>query len=271
MRLSIAIVLAWLAAGSAAQAQGAVQAYGYVVDIPAGPVWRVTVGGRAEPIAEGSVLHPGATISVASASSGATLVPTTIAVMEYATGSVVKLQAGQVVPQARPPRQSSWARLGEAIGRRLSNERLSDGVIRTRILLKDAVHVTPGSLPWASLVADLPAGEYRVRLRRLDRDATPVGEWTGQSTIAVSAAGITPATYSGELANGLWQVSIRHQQTPSIGGDAWLLLTPDREAARQYAELSATLAAAADKDDAQVAQGAIKVRRAALLSLAPGA
>ena len=267
MRILIPIVLAWLAAGGSGQTQTADQPYGYVVLIP-GSDWRVT--GNPKAIEVGTVLNSGATISAPSASGETTPVPT-ISVMVYATGSVVQLKAGQVVPQGRPPREASWTRLVEAIGRRLHNQRLSDGVIRTRILLKDAVHVTPGSLPWASLVVDLPAGEYRVRFRRLDRDGVPAAEWTGQSTIVVSAAGITPATNTGEIANGLWQVSIRHQQTPSIGGDAWLLLTPDREAARQYSELASTLAAAVEKGDPQVAQAAARVRRAALLSLAPGA
>jgi hypothetical protein len=267
MRRVVAAVVSVLVA-SPGHSQTAVEPYGYVVGLPTDTEWRVAAGGRIETITVGSVLRAGGAISVAAVKSND---QPAIAVMEYSTGRVVALKAGTVVPSGRPPGDSAWARLREAIHRRLSNENFRDGVIRTRVLLKDALHIVPGAMPWSSLVADLPPGDYRVRFRRLDAEGVPVGDWTPQSTIAVSATGITPSTHNGELAGGLWQVSIRHQQSPSIGGDAWLVLTPDREAVRQYAALVRTLAEAEASSDPQIVQSAVRVRRAALLALAPGA
>jgi hypothetical protein len=265
MRIAIVLFGAWLSCclpGDVALAQSAKpEPYGYVVGIPDGPEWRVA--GGADAITIGRVLTPGDRVAAAAETAA------TLSVMEYATGSVVPLRSGQLVPAARSPRQSGWARLGEAIARRLTNEHLTEGVVRARPRLTDAARVTPGSHPWSSVVIDLPSGSYRARFRRLGSDGTPAGDWVTSIDLVVAASGFTPATFPTELGPGLWQASIRHRDSPSTGGEAWLLLTTDEDAVRQFNELSKILAGSADAGDARVAQGTVRVRRAALLALAP--
>jgi hypothetical protein len=253
--------LSWCLSGEVQRAQQATQAdpYGYVVGISAGSQWRFSSG---QSIDIGRVLTPGARVMAAPEPAA------TLSVMEYATGRVVSLKSGQLVPSAGAPRQSGWARLSEAIARRLSNERLSEGVVRARPRLTDAARLI-GSNPWSSVVVDLPAGSYRARFRRLDREGTPAGDWVTSSDLTVAASGFTPATLPTDLGPGLWQVSIRHRDSPSVGGEAWLLLTKDGDAVRQFNELSQILAGSADSGDPEVVQGTLRVRRAALLALAP--
>src|SRR5580765_339656 len=150
--------LSWCLSGEVQRAQQATQAdpYGYVVGISAGSQWRFSSG---QSIDIGRVLTPGERVMAAPEPAA------TLSVMEYATGRVVSLRSGQLVPSAGAPRQSGWARLSEAIARRLSNERLSEGVVRARPRLTDAARVT-GSNPWSSVVVDLPPGSYRARFRR---------------------------------------------------------------------------------------------------------
>jgi hypothetical protein len=87
--------------------------------------------------------------------------------------------------------------------------------------------------------------------------------------LIVAATSFTPPTLPTDLGPGLWQVSIRHRDSPNVGGEAWLLLTKDEGAVRQFNELSQILAGSAESGDSQVVQGALRVRRAALLALAP--
>lgn len=235
--------------------------YGYVVEIPAGTQWRVA--GRAEEILIGSVLNPGDRLVTTPETTA------TLSVMEYATGSVVGLRSGQLVPAARSPRRSGWARLSDAIARRLSNEHLTEGVVRARPRLTDSARLTPGSHQWSSIVIDLPPGSYRARFRRLSADGTPAGEWVTSIDLNVAASGFKPATFPADLGPGLWQVSIHHRDSPSIGGEAWLLLTKDEDAVRQFDELSRLLAGFGQAGDTPAAQGTVRVRRAALLALTP--
>jgi hypothetical protein len=256
--------LSWWLAGEVPLAQRESQAepYGYVVGISAGSHWRVASTRGTAQISIGTVLKPAERVTA-----GTEPAPT-LSVMEYATGRVVSLKSGQLVPSAAAPRPSGWARLSEAIARRLSNERLSEGVVRARPRLTDAARAT-GSNPWSSVVVDLPPGSYRARFRRLDRDGAPVGEWVTSIDLIVAASGFTPTNLPTDLDPGLWQVSIRHRDSPSVGGEAWLLLTKDGDAVRQFNELSQVLAGSADSGDPEVVQGTLRVRRAALLALAP--
>ena len=252
--------LAWSLTAGPVWAQSA--PYGYVVELDAGLRWRVAGADRSEAITIGTVLRPEDKVD-------AGLPGATLEVMTYATGSVVKITSGETVPAARPSRQPAWARLSEAIVRRLKNERLSQGVVRTRFLLTDAARVAPGTHPWSSVVVDLTPGTYRARFRRLDAGGAPSGDWIGATDVVVATAGFTPAAFGADLSAGLWQVSVRHRDSPSIGGDAWLLLSPDPDAVRQFAELAKVLADSTKDGDPQTVQGAARVRRAALLSLAP--
>lgn len=256
--------LVWCAAGDSVLAQAPPAPYGYVVRIPDGSNWWLASPDNPKPIqiAVGTVLLPGARPRAVAPT------PDPLRVLEYATGRIVSLPSDRPVPAAGPPpQQSGWTRLMDAIARRLSNERLSEGVVRARPRLQDAARVTPGSQPWSSIVVDLPPGTYRARFRRLGGDGTP-SAWTASIDVTVAASGFTPATFGTDLGPGLWQASIRHRESPSIGGDAWLLLTKDANAVRQFDELSRMLAGA-NQDDAQIAESTTRVRRAALLALAP--
>ncbi|HEY7501582.1 MAG TPA: hypothetical protein VH740_23875 [Vicinamibacterales bacterium] len=237
--------------------------YGYVIQIPAGTKWEIDR--TREPISVGMVLCTGDLIRIPSPSAGST---PELQVMLYATGAVSPLRAGQTVPTGEVPRDSWWTRLSNVVAQRLTNDRFVDGAVRSGALLRDAALSSPGPYEWRSLIATLDPGTYRARFRRMGPDAAPIGEWTSAITVTAAAGRFDPPTFGSSLTPGLWQITIRHESNPSISGDAWILITTDAAVVQRFADLAARLDASGRAGGPDVAEAVVRVRRAALLSLA---
>ena len=227
---------------------------GYVVDRPIPAGWTASGPNGTRRLDVGTGILPAETLTApAGAPSDAT-----VAVLLFSTGRVVRIPSGGKVDDAQPARAGTLERLWSAIRRRLNNETLRSGLVRSGNVLSDGI-VRPGDDGvWRTLSPGVTEADYTVRVRPLGPDGEPKGDW-GES------APMADVRFS---SIGLWQVSVRHRRVPSVSGDAWVLVTRNAESARSYEQFAGAIAKSLEIEGAELATTASTLRRAALLSLA---
>jgi hypothetical protein len=246
--------------------QAAATEVGYVVDETDLPWEAVDAAGAARPLKRGSRVLPGDVLRVRP---GTAPPPDAfLSVLLFSTGQVAKIASGAKVDAGAPVKPGVLQRLISAIGRRLDNEALVPGIVRSGAIVADAVVIGSGALEWRALVAGLDPGGYVARFRMLDLEGRPAGGWTAAERFDVTSAGITPPATTATMQPGVWQVSVRHERVPSVSGDAWILVAPDPAAKEAFDLLQAAMEASLRTQGLEINSATVRVRRAALLSLA---
>jgi len=241
---------------------------GYVVEA-AEEMWEaVPVTGGARRLKVGSGVMPGDTVKPIPGKSppeGAF-----VAILLFSTGGIAKLGSGATVKEGAPAKPGIVVRLWDGIRRRLNNEALVPGIVRSGSLLQDSVVVGKIPLEWSTVAPQLAAGPYRGRFRPLGPDGRPVGQWTTAEPFEVTTTGNKPSAVAAPLPPGLWQIAISHQQVPTVSGDAWVLITVDPAAKETFEMVKSALADSLRSEGLDIESAAFRTRRAAILALADG-
>ena len=241
---------------------------GYVVEAAANAWEAVPVTGAARLLELGSAVLPGDTIRLRQ---GTTLpAETFLDVLLFSTGRIVKLGSGSKVDIGVPPKPRMLQRVFAALQRRLNNEALVPGIVRSGGLIHDSVVFGKGAVEWRHIAPGLTAGPFTGRFRPLGPEGRPAGAWTEAEPFEVTASGNIPAATTAPLRPGLWQVAISHRRVPTVSGDAWILITLDRAAIETFETLKSTTADNLRAEGPDIERATMRVKRAAMLALAEG-
>ena len=263
----LSLLLCFAVGGAVVPRQTVATEAGYVVDETAGVAWEaVDAQGAVRPLVRGSRVLPGDTLRMKSGAS--TTSDGFLSVLLFSTGRVVKVASGAKVDVSAPTKPGALQRLIAAIARRLDNEALVPGIVRSASAVPDSVVVGSGNLEWRALVTGLDAGGYIGRFRSLGPDGRPAGAWTSAERFEIAPTGISPAKTLATLQPGVWQLSVRHERVPSVSGEGWILVSPDASAKEAFDLVKMAMEESLRTEGLEVNAATVRVRRAAILALA---